>query len=74
MTGTEIVLAVAFAIQSAALSFYVHAASAEKKRLLNAVMSKDAAEAQRFAMMERVAAKPRKVKAAKSEPLHPYGL
>lgn len=52
----------------------LRSASAEKGRLLHALMCKDAAEAQRFAMMEKIAARPKRVKAAKPDPVIPFGL
>lgn len=74
MGAVEVILTLVCIGQTATTVVALRSASAEKQRLLNALMAKDGAEAQRFAMMEKIAARPRKVKAAKNPPVIPFGL
>lgn len=74
MGAVEVILTLVCIGQTVTTVAVLRSASAEKRALLNGIMAKDGAEAQRFAMMEKIAARPKRVKAAKPDPVIPFGL
>lgn len=66
----DLVLGLVCIAQTATIAVVLRSQSAERRRLLNGVIAKSPQE---FAMMEKIAAKPRP-QAPKPAPVIPYGL